>query len=253
MLILRFVILLLVFVWLAGCAIDRQMFPRRRTYQELSGLIKLPVGGGVEIAMLYFENPTAEYTVIFNHGNYEDLGALEDFLAEYSRKGFSVLGWDYRGYGASGGRPKEDNVYQDVQKVYDYALNELGVDRENIIVHGRSIGSGPACEVAMNNKVGGLVVEAGFMSVFSVMLPWAGMPGDKFVNIDKIDKVDCPVLIMHGKRDRTIGFKHGRKLYEKAQDPKYFHWFEEAGHNDILYFESEYWRAVREFKDQNLE
>ncbi len=253
MLILRFVILLLVFVWLAGCAIDRQMFPCRRTYETLSGLVKLPVDDGNQVALVYIENSKAEFTVLFNHGNYEDLGVLEEFLADYSRKGFSIIAWDYRGYGASSGRPKEKNVCSDVQKVFDYAVEELGLDPGKIIVHGRSIGSGPSCELAENNKVGGLIVESGFMSVFSVMLPWAGLPGDKFVNIDKIDKVDCPVLVLHGKHDRTISFDHGQKLYGQAREPKSCHWFDDAGHNDILYFEAEYWQAIKEFKKQKLE
>ena len=248
MLILRFIILLVVFLWLAGCAVDRQMFPRRRTYSILDGLKKLIVGDGVEIAMLYIENPEADYLVLFNHGNYEDLGTLKDYLETYSRKGFSILAWDYRGYGASDGRPKEKNVCEDVQKIYDYAVNDLGFDKDKIILHGRSIGSGPACDLAENNQIAGLIIEAGYMSVFSVILPWPGILGDKFVNIDKIDKVDCPVLILHGKQDRTISFKHGQKLYEKAKEPKYFHWFEDAGHNDILYFEAEYWREIKEFK-----
>ena len=250
MLILRFVILLAVFVWLAGCAVNRQMFPRRRTYDTLSGLLKLPVGNGIEVAMLHFDNPDSKHTVLFNHGNYEDLGTLENFLADYSRKGFSVVCWDYRGYGASNGKPTEVDVCKDVQTVFDYIVNEFGVAPENIIVHGRSIGSGPACDVAINNKVGGLIIEAGFMSVFSTVLPWPGMPGDKFVNINKIGKVDCPVLIMHGMQDGTISFKHGQKLYEKAIEPKYCHWFDDAGHNDMLYYESEYWRAIKDFKTQ---
>ena len=247
---IRLVILLIVFVVVAYFAIGRMVFPRRRSYSTLDGLVKLSVSDNVEVAMLYLSNPQAKYTVLFNHGNYEDLGTLDDFLEEYRRNGFAVLAWDYRGYGLSGGRPTEANVIADAREVFDFMTDELGIDPQRIIVHGRSVGCGPACDLASTIDCGGLIVESGFMSVFSTRLPWVGLWGDQFVNLDKIAEVKCPKLFIHGKLDRTVRFNHALRMYEKAKEPKSYLWLENAGHNDILWqAEDEFWQAIVDFSE----
>ncbi len=248
MFMIRLLILFIAFAILAGCSVNRMIFPCRRSYSSMPQAVMLKARDGIELAVRYLANSEAGYTVLFNHGNYEDLGTLADYLEMYRVSGFAVVAWDYRGYGISGGSPKEANVLADAQLVYDYMVNELKIAPESIIIHGRSVGSGPACDLAVNNPCAGLIIESGFKSTFSTVLPWVGMPGDRFVNIDKIGDITCPKLFIHGRKDRTVAFSHGQEMFDRATSPKYCLWLDDAGHNDILWLaEDRYWSAIKQF------
>lgn len=65
------------------------------------------------ISAVYLPNPNATYTLLFSHGNAEDIGDDLPVLEEYRNAGFAVFAFDYRGYGTSEGRPNERNVYAD--------------------------------------------------------------------------------------------------------------------------------------------
>ncbi|MBN2063331.1 MAG: alpha/beta hydrolase [Sedimentisphaerales bacterium] len=253
MFVIRLVALIIVFAVLAVFSINRMIFPCRRSYSTMPDAVKLKAGNGIELALRYLANPMARYTVLFNHGNYEDLGTLADILAAYRSDGFAVVAWDYRGYGISGGRPNEANVLADAQLVYDYMVSELKIAPETIIVHGRSVGSGPACDLAVNNACAGLIIESGFKSAFSTVLPWAGLPGDRFINIDKIGDITCPKLFIHGHKDNIVAFEHAQTMFDKATSPKFCLWLDKAGHNDILWLEEDKYRAAIKQFAQDIE
>lgn len=245
---IRLGILVLILLIMAGCAVDKMVFPCRKSYSSLDGVVKLAVDKGVNVAVLYNANPASEYTVLFCHGNYEDLGTLSDFLKIYQQAGFSVLAWDYRGYGISDGKPTETNVNSDIRKIFAYMTDELSIDPKKIIIHGRSVGTGPACDLAADTDCGGLIIESGFKSIYSTRIPWVGLWGDRFMNIRKIADVKCPKLFIHGKLDRIVPFTHAEKMYQTAPEPKAKLWIDTAGHNDILWLaEDKYWQAIKEF------
>ncbi len=216
---------------------DRIIFIGRRSgYNDSDpGLIKIPATDGLQLSTFYVQNPQAEFTILFSHGNAEDLGDMRPFLEELLSAGFSVLAWDYRGYGANEGRPTESNCYQDIEAVYEYAVSELGLKPETIIAHGRSVGGAMAIHLAANRPVAGLVAESSFTAAIRVVTRVPLYPFDKFENIAKISKISCPVLVIHGDADGIIPFAHGRRLFEKARDPKFSLWVEGAGHNDLFF------------------
>ncbi len=251
MIIIQLIIFTAVIVAIAGFTIHKMVFPCRRSYSNIDGAVKLAVADNVDIVLRHLVNPESEYTILFSHGNYEDLGTLQDFMEEYRQHGFSILAWDYRGYGLSGGKPSEAAVCSDIRKVFSYMTDEQGIAPERIILHGRSVGSGPSCDLASEVSCGGLIVESGFMSIFSTKLPWVGLWGDMFVNINKISEVQCPKLFIHGKQDRVVPFKHALEMYNKAIEPKYKLWLDSSGHNDIMYYyQDSFWDAISEFADK---
>jgi hypothetical protein len=94
----------------------------------------------------------------------------------------------------------------------------------------------------------GLIIESSFTSAFRVIVPFPILPFDKFRNLDKIKKVKCPVLIMHGKADEVIPFQHGQKLFAAAHEPKLSLWVDDAGHNDFMWVAGEqYTKTLRKF------
>lgn len=214
---------------------DRMIFqPPAAGYQDTSEIIKLSSANGMKISAVHFPNPQAQYTILYSHGNAEDLGYIWSVLREIRDSGFAVFAYDYQGYGTSQGKPSEYNVYRDIEAAYGYLTEQLRVPPKRIILYGRSLGGGPAVDLASRQPVGGLVVESSFVSAFRVLTRIPLLPFDRFVNVDKIGKVRSPVLVIHGKVDRVVPFWHGEQLFATAKQPKVNFWVEEAGHNDLM-------------------
>jgi abhydrolase domain-containing protein 17 len=239
---------LALFAWFFS---DRMIFlPPRSTYTANDLPVKLiPVGTARRIAVLYLPNPDAIHTLLFSHGNGEDLGHNRYFLEALRGAGFAVLAYDYRGYGLSGGgAPGEHATYEDIETVYDYATRELAIAPQALLVHGRSVGTGPSVHVAATRPVGGLILESGFTSAFRVLTVVPLFPFDRFPNLRKLREVRAPVLVMHGTRDEVIPHRMGRQLFEAAAEPKASLWIEGAGHNDFADVAgARYWQALRQF------
>jgi fermentation-respiration switch protein FrsA (DUF1100 family) len=213
-------------------------------------IVHVATDDGARIAALHLPHPAAAVTLIYSHGNAEDLGHLAEILAAIrDSAGVSVLAFDYRGYGQStGGPPTTAAATRDLEAVYRYARDELGVPPGRIVLHGRSLGTGPAVELAAREPVAGLIVESGFVSAFRVMTRVPLLPFDRFPNLRHMRDVRAPVLVVHGTRDEVIPFSHGRRLFEAAPEPKQRLWVEGAGHNDLVWEAGgEYWAALREF------
>lgn len=224
--------------------------PPPSTYKDGPGIIKLRTNSGETISARYYAYPGAKYTVLFSNGNGEDIGSVAPFAAELKDAGFNVFTYDYRGYGTSEGTPTEQNSYEDAEAALHYLTHDLGIPLENIIVHGRSLGGGPTMELAANHTIGGVVLESTFTSAFSVPFNIRILPFDKFPNLEKLKNVTTPVLVIHGRRDQTISFIHGERLFAAAPGRKYALWVEEAGHNNLFYSaRGPYLKAIRDFAD----
>lgn len=230
---------------------DRMIFqPPPPSYRaDQLPITMIPGADGGSIATLYLPNPHAALTLLYAHGNAEDLGQVAPMLEELRRHGFAVLGFDYRGYGASTGGPTTaSGATRDMESVYQHAVHTLGVQPSHLVLYGRSVGGGPASDVAARLPVGGLVLESTFTSTFVVMTRVPLLPFDRFPNLRHLRHVHVPILVMHGTDDRTIPIAHGRRLYEAASNPKQALWIEGAGHNDLaLVAGQRYWNALTEF------
>ncbi|WP_460194174.1 alpha/beta hydrolase [Thermosynechococcus sp. FA-CM-4201] len=208
--------------------------PPRPTYSLSEEIRLIPVGQGDRLAVRYVANPDAHFTLLFSHGNGEDLGMVEPFLQTLRQWGFSVLAYDYRGYGLSSGRPSERHAYADALAAYTYLIEELRVPPERVILYGRSLGGGVATELATQVAIAGLVLESTFTSIFRVVVPFPLFPFDRFINRDKLPQVKVPLLILHGTADSIVPFRHGQHLFAIAREPKFSLWVEGADHNDVV-------------------
>lgn len=224
-------------------------FPDYASRRVLPGLQKIPSEAG-EIAVLHLPNPQARFTLWFFHGNAESLGDLEPFLLALRDAGYAVFAFDYPGYGQSTGKPSEKTVYASGRAARAYLRDVARVPAEKTILFGRSLGGGPAVQLAVEERYAGLVLQSTFMSAFRVVTRWKMLPLDQYENLKKIGRVNCPVLVMHGKADEVIAFRHGEKLLAAAKEPKRHLWVERARHNDFLTVAgADFWRALREFSD----
>lgn len=239
-------ICLLCFVYLAA---NWLIFPG---YSSLGGdsydIIKLTSANGNQISAVYFSNPDANYTILYSHGNGEDIEMIRPSLELYQRNGFALLAYDYQGYGTSEGKATEKNVYQDIEAAYSYLINDLNTPPDKIISLGRSVGSGPSCYLAEKYPIAGLIVESGFTSAFRVVTQYPLLPFDRFPNSKRLEKITCPVLFIHGKKDRTVLFGHALKNFDSANEPKMKFWLDNAGHNDVMSIAGEkYFLELQQF------
>lgn len=128
------------------------------------------------------------------------------------------------------GPPSEEDCYADIEAAYYYLRHVLRVPSQNIVLYGRSLGSGPSCYLATktaltakkdvegspgDGPVGGLILHAPFLSVYRVVVD-AGctLYGDKFVNVDILPMVRSPTLLIHGTSDQIVPFHHSERLFE---------------------------------------
>jgi len=94
----------------------------------------------------YWKHRQARFTVLFSHGNAEDIGQMNDWLAYLSQTlRVSVISYDYRGYGLHQGIPSEGSCFADIEAVYGFLTTEEKIPPNKILLLGRSIGSGPTC------------------------------------------------------------------------------------------------------------
>jgi dienelactone hydrolase len=131
-----------------------------------------------------------------------------------------VLAVEYPGYGIYKGAPSEKNVLLDAEAAYNYLLNEMHCNEEDIFVAGRSIGSGPATWLASKRNPGMLILVSPFTSIRAVVKNNFGSTAQYFIkerfnNLENIPAVKCPVFILHGKKDTLIPEVQAMALYGK--------------------------------------
>jgi len=237
------------FVAFALLAADRVIFRARRpSYRDGVRISKIPAEDGTPLSALHLRPSAAEPrrgVVLFLHGNAEDLGDILPRLEEFQGRGYAVLGIDYRGYGTSPGTPREAGVVADAAAALRRLCELEQVSPREVILYGRSMGAGPAVALAAREPVGGLVLDGAFTSAFRVVTRVPILPGDRFPNIERLPRVRCPILVIHGTRDETVPFSHGRRLLAAAPPGADHLWVEGAGHNDLVEIAGEaYWEAL---------
>ncbi len=222
--------------------------PQPSSYQNSNQIISVEYGNGTKISAIYLPNPDARYTILYSHGNAEDIGQLLPMLVDIKGMGFSVFAYDYQGYGTSSGTSSEESVYEDGFAAYEYLKKNLGIPAKRIIALGRSLGGAVATNLANKRDLGGVIIESSFVTAYRVLTRVPLLPFDKFKNISKIKNLRCPVLVIHGKHDEVIPFWHGKKLFQEANEPKLAFWVEGAGHNNLFEVAGgRYRQALREF------
>ncbi|EMN7214101.1 MARTX multifunctional-autoprocessing repeats-in-toxin holotoxin RtxA [Vibrio vulnificus] len=92
---------------------------------------------------------TSGKVVLFLHGSgssaEEQASAIRN---HYQKQGIDMLAVNLRGYGESDGGPSEKGLYQDARTMFNYLVNDKGIDPSNIIIHGYSMGGPIAADLA---------------------------------------------------------------------------------------------------------
>ena len=267
------VVSLLAAAYVAACVLlylsrDRIVFPMRGG--PSGGPQRFGIANGESFAittadgarltgwLLWPPEPTPKpWTVLlWFHGNGETVAGLAPVLRAFQHPHAALLALDYRGYGASTGTQTAASAVRDADAVMAWLRAHHDVFPDHVVVYGRSAGSGPAVHVAATHHVAGLVLESAFTSLpamarvhFRIFPP--SLAGSGFDNLGTIARVACPVLFVHGDRDKTIPIAMGRALAKRAPLVHEFFTIPRADHNDTYALGGEAYAArVRQFTER---
>ena len=192
---------------------------------------------GVRLHAWWVHREDTRLVTLFLHGNAGNVTHRIPHIREIVAAGSSVLTLDYRGYGKSAGHPTEKGLYIDSETALAYLLGQ-GYRPKQIILHGESLGTAVAIDLAGRRPCAALVLEAPFSSaseVAATVVPVLGpMLIRSFNSVPKIRWILRPKLFIQGDQDEIIPLRLGQALYAAAQAPKSFWVVEGAGHNNIV-------------------
>lgn len=207
---------------------------------------------GVKINGWFVKNPASKKVILLFHGNGGNISHRLHLIRLLHVLPSSVFIIDYHGYGRSQGKPSEQNLYLDAEAAYAFLVKQKKYQPNQIIAMGSSLGGAVATHLAVNEKVGGLVLQKCFTTGAAMatrMNPLYRKPiiwiRSNFDSLSRIDKIDAPKLIVHSKEDEMIPYQMSVALYEKASEPKEFLLLEKGGHNDLI-ATKEYIEALRQ-------
>lgn len=119
----------------------------------------------------FYIDRKSKVTVLFSHGNAEDIGMIYEWFCDFARElNVNVLAYDYEGYGKATGIPNEQSCYEDIDAAYNFLTEVLHFSAENIVLYGRSLGSGPSCYLAerlhkRQIRLGGMILQVKNMKI----------------------------------------------------------------------------------------
>ena len=197
--------------------------------------------------------PSPRAVIVYFHGNGGNLSVWAPILSDIARHGYEVIAPDYRGYGASTGRPSERGLYRDVDAVVDMAAGARSTMRP-LVYWGRSLGTAMAAYASTRRRPDALILEAGFPDARSLLrasppLRFLGLfssyrfPTSRYANSGGVR-----ALVLHGTADSVIPFALGRALYDELAGEKEFVEIRAGDHNDARpRDERAYWDAIDAF------
>jgi hypothetical protein len=203
--------------------------------------VRLSTNDGLTLDAWYGAAAEGSPSLIYFHGNGGHLGHRAVKYRPYLEAGFGLLAVGYRGFGGNPSSPTEGGLRMDARAALDY-LRGQGVALHRIVLYGESLGTGVAVDLAAGRAIGALVLEAAYTSIAKVaahhypFVPARYLVLDKFDASADIKRLQAPLLLIHGKRDRVIPYRFGRALFEDAPQPKEMESYEEGGHNDLHEF-----------------
>jgi fermentation-respiration switch protein FrsA (DUF1100 family) len=180
-----------------------------------------------------------DHVVLYLHGNAGHIGHRAYRLEPFQQLGWGVLLLEYRGYGGNPGQPSEAGLVADARAGLT-ALRAMGFASTRVLLWGESLGSGLAVRLAVEHPVAAVVLEAPYTSITDIarsrfpVVPVAWLLRDRFNSLRVMERVQAPVLVLHGARDQIIPVAMGRAVYGAAPDPKELWIAPDAGHVDLV-------------------
>ncbi|MCO6488626.1 MAG: alpha/beta hydrolase [Phaeodactylibacter sp.] len=195
---------------------------------------------GVRLNALLFRIPAGKKrkgVVLYLHGNQGNLQRWAKHQGAFTRLGYDFFAIDYRGYGKSSGRPSEQGLYADGEAAYRWLLGHYP-ERE-IVLYGRSLGSGIASWLAARRRPRLVILETPFDNMPNVVRALSRLPMPdavfrlSFPNDRHLKELNCPAVIFAGTRDRIVEYRLSQRLRPLLERPEDFITIDGAGHRNL--------------------
>ena len=225
---------------------------KQHNYQHVTNY-SLERGGATIRGWLVNPKQVKEKLIIYFGGNAEDVFLNIDEFSDIHAASLFVA---YRGYGPSSGTPGEKDFFADALAIIDDV--NVTYSPKQIVLIGRSLGSGVACFAAAHRRVQGIVLVTPYDSIENIArahypwLPIGLLLKHRFLSIDYVDKLHCPAMIVYGGNDTVIPPKRTENLIRHISGEKEIIYIEHADHGNIEMF-PEYWSALLRFLDQTTD
>lgn len=198
---------------------------------------------GAELNLLYFKcnKQPSKGLVLYYHGNADNLQRWGKYHAIFLAAGYDFMVWDYRGYGKSTGKRTADNMRSDSELVYRFANKRY--PSSQIIIYGRSLGTGLASYVAARQEAARLILETPYYSfedvarTYAPVLPYGWLLRYEFPTYRYLPQVRCPVTIFHGTADELLPFASTIKLRALLKEGDEFIVIEGGKHHNLGEYE----------------
>lgn len=200
--------------------------------------VRLPTADGLRLLAWHKEAAPGKPTLIVFHGNAGTIAHRVEKMRPVMDAGHGVLLVEWRGFGGNHGRPYEFGLFTDGRAALDF-LATRGVPRPRTVLYGESLGTGVAVRMAGDARMGAVILEAPFTSIVDVAarlywyLPVRRLVLDRYESHKRIASIGCPLLVLHGERDRVVPVELGRALFARGREPKEAWWCREADHVDL--------------------
>jgi alpha-beta hydrolase superfamily lysophospholipase len=186
--------------------------------------INIKTKDGKRLNAILFKANHSKGLIFYLHGNADCLSSWGEVAKTYTDLDYDVFMLDYRGYGKSEGKIKNQNqLFEDNQTAYNELKKRY---RENkIIVLGYSIGTGLASKLASENHPKLLILQAPYYNLTDMMKQrFSFVPTFilkyKLATNEYLKNCKMPVVVFHGNQDEVIYYGSSLKLEKefKRQD-----------------------------------
>lgn len=195
--------------------------------------------------------------LLFCHGNAGNISHRLESILIFNKLSLDVLIFDYRGFGKSSGSPNEEGTYADAEAIWHYLISEKKYAASEIIVFGRSLGSGIASWLARQHTPSALILESSYTSLPDLgakiypFFPVRLLSRYHYPTSEHLSHIKCPILFIHSKNDEIIPYSLGLKNYELASEPKQFLEIKGSHNDGFLVSGEHYVDSIYEFLAQN--
>lgn len=177
---------------------------------------------GVPISTLFFPADGPSKGLVFNnHGNRRNISRWGRTAEEFTKRGYDVFFYDYRGFGKTPGTPSEKNIFNDSEFLYQQMKKRY--PEEKIVMYGRSLGTGVATRLASKFRPKMLILETPYFHMAHVgklhipIFPYDFLIKHPFRSDLFIQEVECPVYLIHGTDDELVPYESSELLLRNAQ------------------------------------
>jgi uncharacterized protein len=226
--------------------------PREYKYQfdDPHAELNIPYSESSNMNVVRFlpDTPRPKGVVLYFHGNRTNISRYAPFTKIFCENGYEVIMPDYPGYGKSTGSFEEKTLYE--WGMLTYKLARARFEPNEIVIYGRSLGSGIACQLASIRDCKNLILESPYYNFPSIpasylpIYPYRRILDFEFPNNVFLKDVIAPVTIFHGTSDWTIPLRNSKRLKQSLKTSDTFIVVNGAAHNDISEFE-EYKKVIR--------